>query len=154
LGQPVTSSEAVPYATGSNVDWTNHLNNFYAGPQQSTTSGALKTDPYHPGYNALNHLATEVRGGVAAPGNKMYATDDKNYKFIHQTEQALRLECANTTIVTGTASIEFNNWGPDLGSVGNVTVNSGGLEGSTSKNTVMPLVDISLPTSIGPGSCP
>ncbi|GAB4345468.1 MAG: hypothetical protein Kow0089_22570 [Desulfobulbaceae bacterium] len=154
LGQPVTSAVAVDLS-GSNADYTRHVNNFYAGPQQTTANGAVKTIPYNPGYAAFNFLALDV-GSNQGGNTKPYATDDKNYKFIHDSERNIRgVACRNTTIGSTTASIEYNNWGADLGAVGSITVNVGGVMGSSVKSTVMPLVNLSLPASIGPQpGCP
>jgi hypothetical protein len=52
--------------------------------------------------------------------------------------------------------VEFNNWGADLnGTGGNITVYGPEAPGGVSVPTEVPLVNLSLPTSIGPqAGCP
>lgn len=165
LGTVLTPTQAWARGTGSNSDFTKHTNNFFAGPQQTTSSAPVKTDPYHPGYAALNWLAGDWDTKNAVPrivstgqlgGTKPFGTDNSSHKFIHNSEESIRNRaCRNQAIGNSSADIQFNNWGADLGSVGSITVNSGGVEGAATINTTVPLVNLSLPTSIGPQpGCP
>ena len=82
---------------------------------------------------------------------------DKNYKFIHDSEIDIRTRaCRNTAIGSTTAAVEFNNWGVDLnGTPGSITVYTPEASGGVSLTTEVPLVNLSLPTSIGPqAGCP
>ncbi len=154
LGQPVTAAVAVN-ASGSNADFNRSVINFFAGPQQTIQDAPVMTQPFNPGFAAFNFLAIDV-GTNQGGGTKPYATDDNGYKRIHGADRQIRgIACRNTAIGNSSSSIEYNNWGPDLGSVGSITINTGGVEGATTKNTILPLTNISLPTSIGPqAGCP
>ena len=165
------TSELVPgtdvwtRGNGANSDYTKHVNNYFAGPAQTTSNGTVKTDPYHPGYAAFNWMGGDWDTKNAMPaiistgqlgGTKPYATDNSSFKFIHDSEEPIRnRDCRNTAIGSTSSAVEFNNWGADLGSAGSITVYGPEATGGVSVTTEVPLVNLSLPTSIGPqAGCP
>ena len=101
-------------------------------------------------------LNIRITSTDALGGTKPYDTDDSGVKFIHDSERGIRYRaCRNTAIGSTSSHVEFNNWGADLGAGGTITVYGPEATGGVSVNTEVPLVNLSLPTSIGPQSgCP
>jgi hypothetical protein len=143
-----------------------HVNNYFAGPEQTVNDEPVKTDPYHPAYGALNWIggdwdAKNATGyAIVSPGQlggtKPFTTSDSGFKKIHLSEESIRNRaCRNTAIGSTSSHVEFNNWGADLGTGGNITVYGPESPGGLSIPTEVPLVNLSLPTSIGPqAGCP
>jgi hypothetical protein len=154
--------------TGANDDYTKHVNNYFAGPEHSAGGSAqpVKTDPYHPGYAAFNWMGGDwdSKNGINIQitstgqlgGTKPYGTDNAGWKFIHDSEESIRNRaCRNTAIGSTSSALEYNNWGADLGAAGSITVYGPEATGGVSVTTEVPLVNLSLPTSIGPqAGCP
>ena len=104
----------------------------------------------------VTSLKIRITSTDALGGTKPYDTDDSGVKFIRDSERGIRNRaCRNTTLGSTTSQIEFNDWGVDRGSVGSITVYTPEATGGVTVNTEVPLVNLSLPTSIGPqAGCP
>jgi hypothetical protein len=151
---------------GSNADYLKHVNNFYAGPLNTTADTPnAKTDPYHPGYAAFNWVGGDWDSKNTIPpiiatgqlgGTKPWADNQAGFKRIHDPEESIRNRaCRNTAIGNTSSLVEFNDWGADLGAGGNITVYGPEAQSGVSIPTEVPLVNLSLPTSIGPqAGCP
>jgi hypothetical protein len=155
LGNPLTATEAGTLAVVNQADVLKHVVNFYAGPLQVTenTGLAAKDEPWNPGYIAFNWMAPEVSMNPSG-GTRPYANSTKAYKSIHKSEynniyQATvdTKRVAALTFTTSKASIQWNNWGADLGTVGSRTFNVGVL-GSKAKTTDIPLVPLNIPVNV------
>lgn len=141
LGPAVTVMEPLSGASSSN----NHLIFFYGGPTNTGQNQPRLTASRHPGFGSLNHLNPEVAINAA----KAFGTNDRKAHDLDIT--TWEPVDAPVAIKSGTFTIPWDSYGPTPdGGAGTVTVNTGGLMGQSNKSTIVPLVPLSLPTSIAP----
>lgn len=155
FGLPVANG--VDFNAGGNDTPDLHLPNHYAGPYASNeATGPKRTIAFNPGWAAFNAIVGVVSVAQGSgTGTKPWSGNNlSGWKKIHLAERNIRGKTQyNTNISTGYSGslVQFNEWGEDLGGVGAITNLDVGPNGIISSvPTDVPLVPLSLPTSIAP----
>jgi hypothetical protein len=148
FGPAVTGFEPLSGDSGTvnvNIEW-------YAGPTTSGQDQPARTTPWHPGFAAFNWLAADVR---PVTGTKQFSSDTRNAHKLDWNKpwtSATRLSALTPSLAPFNFNIPWDNYGPTPGGPTGTSdsLNTGGQTGSFTKLTNVPLVPLSLPTSITP----
>lgn len=148
FGPAVTGFEPLSGDSGTanvNIEW-------YAGPTSTGQDQPARTIPWHPGFAAFNWMNAEVR---PVTGTKQFAIDTRNAHKLDWNKPwttATRIGALIPTPAPISFAIPWDNYGPTPdGPTGTSDpLNTGGQTGAFTKQTTVPLVPLSLPTSITP----
>ena len=143
FGAAVTGFEPLSGDSGTadvQIQW-------YAGLVGTGESQPKRTTPFHPGFGSLNHLGLEM---IPVVGTKKFTTDTRKAHDFDLNQWTPTT--ASSDVTTSTQAIPWDSYGstPDGGTGTSATLNTGGQTGSFTKSTIVPLVSLSLPTSIAP----